>query len=587
MDNRLNYENVPPRSDVTCATHSFGVKDRDLPEMWQEIITYLKTDTMPDRCQDQLEHKSFIRKTKNFFLHDEDRLWKIKSNGKVPRLVIINVDHCLALIAEAHNDVGHRGHDATCKTLSEHFFWPNMYDEIAYFVRSCNICQLCSKTRPIIAFSPTWSSGILRQFDLDTVHMPDGFGSMSFLLQATDPSISWVEVHVARCANSETWAKFLYEEIYCQFGGILLCLVDGGSEFKGAVEILFKQYSVVAIISSPYHPEGNGHAERSHQRLVNSILKACGKDTSCWPLYVHAGLWAMHCSTSWVTGYPPYFLLYGRHPIFAFDFADWTWDMLDWHSVSSTEDLLALRMQQILQHDKKLVLALEQQKKVCQRAVDDFNHKHALYLSSGSFILGTWVLLHETWLDSQMGNKGALRWTGPSIVHHQICGMTYQLRELDGTVMRGSVAANCLKIFYYREDHQTVRTVQHAEYSLHVTASSSSSPHASEFIGTLNQDILVTPCYPVSITSENPSLADNRSLVYFPSVTPFAFTSHHLHNRFHPTIADLDPNDYNTVQFIRYSASSSIIDNHTHENLIEESNIPNLEAWALAAFPLH
>ena len=546
-DNRLKYEEVSPYSEVTCATHSFGVQDKDSPEMWQEIVTYLKMDIMPPRCEDATEWKSFIRKTKNFFLHNEDCLWKIKPKGKIPRLVIIDVDRRSALIAEAHNDVGHRGRNAMYKTLSERFFWPNMYDQIAYFVRSCNVCQLRSKTRPIVAFSPTWNSGILRRFDLDTVHMPDGFGGMKYLLQATDPSISWVEARAVRRANSESWAKFLYEEVYCRFGCILLCLIDGGSEFKGTVDILFKQYGIVAIVSSPYHPEGNGHSERSHQTLVNSIFRACGKDASRWPLYVHAGLWAMRCSTSRVTGYPPYFLLYGRRPFFAFDFADKTWDTLDWHSVTSTEDLLALRMQQILRRDEKLVLAMAQQKKVRQRAVDDFNRKHAHYLSSGSFVLGTWVLLHETWLDSQMGNKGALRWTGPYIVHRQLRDTTYQLRELDGTVMRGSVAANRLKIFYYREEHQTIRSVKQAEFALHAATASSLSEHASAVIGTLNQDLLVTPPYPVSVKKGESSLPDNRQLVHFPTIIPYAFTSHNLHNRYHPTMSELEPNHLNPV----------------------------------------
>ena len=106
-------------------------------------------------------------------------------------------------------------------------------------------------------------------------------------------------------------------------------------------------------------------------------------------------------------GYTPYFLLYGLHPLFAFDIADRTWDSLNWHAVASTEDLLVMCMQQIIRRDKKLVLALEQQKKVRQWAVDDFNSKHEHLLSSGEFLLGTWVLLHETWLDAQMGNKGA------------------------------------------------------------------------------------------------------------------------------------------------------------------------------------
>ena len=203
----------------------------------------------------------------------------------------------------------------------------------------------------------------------------------------------------------------------------------------------------------------------------------------------------MRCSTSQVTGYTPYFLLYGLRPFFAFDFTDRTWDTLDWHAIASTEDLLAIRMQQILRRDKKLVLAMEQQKLVRQRAVDDFNSKHERSLSSGDFLLGTWVLLHETWLDSQMGHKGALRWTGPFIVHRKLQDTTYQLRELDGTVMRGSVAANRLKIFYYREVHQTVRTVEPAEHALHVAATSSSSSHASIIIGTLNQPLLTTPSF--------------------------------------------------------------------------------------------
>ena len=585
-DNRVNYEEIDPRMNVTCATHTYGVKDQDSPEMWEEIIAYLKAGTLPGRCQDSSLRKSFIRRSKMFFLHDGDRLWKMETQGKLPRLVVTDIDRRAALVAEAHNSVGHRGRDATYKTLSERFYWPNMFDQIAYFVRSCNICQLRSKTRPIVAFSPTWNSGILRRFDLDTIHMPDGVGGMKYLLQATDPAMSWVEARAARKPNSENWAKFLYEEVYSRFGCVLLCLVDGGSEFKGAVDILFKQYGIVVIVSSPYHPEGNGHAERSHQTLVNSILRACGKDSHRWPLYVHAGLWAMRCSTSRVTGYTPYFLLYGLRPCFAFDFTDRTWDTLDWHTVASTEDLLAIRMQQILRRDKKLVLAMEQQKLVRKRAVDDFNSKHERHLSSGDFLLGTWVLVHETWLDAQMGNKGALRWTGPYIVHRKLRDTTYQLRELDGTVMRGSIAANRLKIFYYREEHQTVRTVGPTEHALHVAAASSSSSQASVIIGTLNQPMLATPSFPVSVKAGVPVLPENRSLVYFPAVTPNAFTSHNLHHRFYPAIAELDPTDHNAVQFIRYTASSTIANTFVHENLLEDSNIRDLEVWALDELPL-
>ncbi|KIJ90320.1 hypothetical protein K443DRAFT_116762 [Laccaria amethystina LaAM-08-1] len=152
--------------------------------------------------------------------------------------------------------------------------------------------------------------------------------------------------------------------------------------------------------------------------------------------------------------------------------------------------------------------------------------------------------------------------------------------------MRGSVAANRLKIFYYREEHQTVRTVEPAEHALHVAAHSSSSSYASLIIGTLNQPLLATPSYPVSVKAGVSVLPDNRSLVYFPAVTPYAFTSHNLHHRFYPAIAELDPMDHNAVQFIRYTASSSFANTHVRENLLEDSNIRDLEVWALDALPL-
>jgi len=66
-DNRLNYEEVSPLINVTCAMHSFGIQDKDSLEMWQEIITYLKTDAMPMHCENSVLWKSFIQKTKNFF----------------------------------------------------------------------------------------------------------------------------------------------------------------------------------------------------------------------------------------------------------------------------------------------------------------------------------------------------------------------------------------------------------------------------------------------------------------------------------------------------------------------------------------
>ena len=498
-DDRRRY---PLQGDglPTCTIHAFRVMDDDDPQFWNDLKQYLATDEMPKNVKKSKEAlRRFIRRSKRFTLYD-DRLW-LAEKGRPPRLVIIDKEKRRALIAEAHNDTGHRGRDTTYKLLTDRFYWPNMYDDVAYFVKSCNACQLRSRYKPRVPFAPTWNTAILRRFDLDTVHMEDGYGGKHFLLQAIEPSINWPEAHAAAKNDSKTWAKFIYEDIISRFGCIPIFVVDNGSEFRGVTEILFKQYGVTVIFTTAYHPEGNAINERSHQTLVNSIRRSCGRDSNKWPLMVHACLLSMRCTTTRVTGYSPYYLLYGRHPILAFDIADRTWDFLDWHQVKTTEELIALRAQQLVKRDKELVLALEQQKESRRKAVDDFNKKHEKYMVSNDFDIGTWVLVHETWLDCQKGNKGALRWTGPYIVHEKFNNKTYRLREIDGAIRRDTIDKHRLKIFYYRQEHQTIKTVSHTEYLItaaigHAAISTSTVDMMSSLFG----NTFVCADYPHSIT---------------------------------------------------------------------------------------
>ena len=59
-DNRTNYEDMDPLTEVTCTTHAYGVQDKDFPQMWEEIIAYLKNDALPKCCEDIIKRKSFI-----------------------------------------------------------------------------------------------------------------------------------------------------------------------------------------------------------------------------------------------------------------------------------------------------------------------------------------------------------------------------------------------------------------------------------------------------------------------------------------------------------------------------------------------
>lgn len=251
-------------------------------------------------------------------------------------------------MAQAHNRVGHKGRDLTFKLLNNWFYWPNLYEGVAYFVRSCIECQKYIQSLPKIPYSITWQAPHLRKFNLDCIHMPTGKLGYNYIVQAIKPIILWNEARKLKMLTARGVASFIYEDIICRFGCVPYLTIDRGSEFKGEVKYLLKSlYHCKVIISTPYHPQGNGIVERAHTPLVSSIFKICGDKKSHWPRYLTAALFASRVTVSLATGYSPYYLLYGVHPVFSFDLTEATWQTLDWDKVRTHEDLLAIRIQQL------------------------------------------------------------------------------------------------------------------------------------------------------------------------------------------------------------------------------------------------
>jgi len=74
--------------------------------------------------------------------------------------------------------------------------------------------------------------------------------------------------------DQETTAKFLYEDIFCQFGPLEEFLTDNGSHFDNVTFAIF-----VAMVnskhkfSSPYHLQTNGLVEKFNGTSVNALKK--------------------------------------------------------------------------------------------------------------------------------------------------------------------------------------------------------------------------------------------------------------------------------------------------------------------------
>ena len=90
---------------------------------------------------------------------------------------------------------------------------------------------------------------------------------------------------------------------------------DQATEFTGQViSELCDLLGITKIRTSPYHPQTNGAIERVHQTLRRMIDKMDPEKRAKWPSHLGPILIAYNATRSLITGYSPYFLMFGHRP---------------------------------------------------------------------------------------------------------------------------------------------------------------------------------------------------------------------------------------------------------------------------------
>uniref|UniRef100_A0A0W0FG47 Putative polyprotein n=1 Tax=Moniliophthora roreri TaxID=221103 RepID=A0A0W0FG47_MONRR len=187
-------QNIPHADYPSSSGHRFGVKDQDREELFTELRKYFLEEELPGRCVTNKMKLRFRKLAHRYFLH-HDRLWYAlkKKSDRLPRLVIEDIVKRGEVIAEVHLQAGHKGRDATYNLLIDRFYWPNLYDMVAYFVQSCIECQKFIQEIPHIPYSASWQVPLLRHFNIDCIHMPSGIRGFEYIVQAVEPTILWPE----------------------------------------------------------------------------------------------------------------------------------------------------------------------------------------------------------------------------------------------------------------------------------------------------------------------------------------------------------------------------------------------------------
>jgi hypothetical protein len=435
----------PPKRKVHLL-HPHHTLDRDSFEHWANIISYLES---PTSLPKGIKHPGAFRKmASNYYIYNE-ALWRRGKQG--PRRVILKQGDRDEIIRQAHDESGHRGVNPTFLKICDFYFWPNMRVQVSDYCVTCKECQLRSSHYPKVMINPTWVPTILRKFNLDVVDMGISSSGFRYIVDMRDDLSGWLEARMLTKKTSEAVADFLWQDVICRFGCIPQITTDNGTEFQKAVNIITKKYGITVIRISPYNPIANGMIERGHRTWITSIWKLCGKQKDKWAKWFYSALWADRVTTRKPTGYSPYYLLYGKPHLFPYNLSDETWYTINWHDIETTAGLLAARAIQIqhMRMDRQKAASHNMRARI--QAAKDFAIKNARRLVSGSYNHGQLVLvaLRGPGIVRGLGAaKSEDTWAGPFRVIRHFKSGSYQLEELDGALIKGSVPAGHLKPFY-------------------------------------------------------------------------------------------------------------------------------------------
>ena len=407
----------------------------------QEIARYLTTLSRPSEMSTK-QFRKFKHEALKFLVQDKHLFKRSNKTAPMRRVVDLQEERSM-ILQELHDESGQCGRKGTYRKVADRYWWEEVWKDTCAYVKSCEECQLRAPRREEETLHPTWTSGVWEKVGVDVVYMPPNEGKR-YIVLARDDFSGWVEGRALGAATSEAVARFLWEDVICRHGCPGRFVMDGGPENKGIVETLAEKYKIKRVVVSAYHPQANGLVERGHTAVVDALAKMTAGGSRGWVKSFASVLWADRTTVRTSTGMAPYRVLYGCDAVLPIELDVPTWQVLPWGNVRTTGELLALRARQLERRDEDLeeaALHLRRMREADKDVWDDNRRVHASPILEGDL-----VLLHDTKLDNMHTHKLAWRWLGPfRVMEANTEKGWYILAELDGAVLKGTVAGNRLK----------------------------------------------------------------------------------------------------------------------------------------------
>ncbi|CAG8727518.1 11605_t:CDS:2, partial [Cetraspora pellucida] len=186
--------------------------------MDQQEYAHLKAYLLYRRCPTFFnnDQQKRLEKQSKFFLVWDGVLYKKDRRQKNNKLKVLRVGEVDPILALVHDyPLGaHFGKDIMFNKIRDYYYWPQMYDDIREYVRTCERCQKQSHRKSKEPLHPIPVEAPFHKIGIDIVGpLPITPQSNKYIVVATNYMTKWPEARAIPRDTAEEVAKFVYEEI--------------------------------------------------------------------------------------------------------------------------------------------------------------------------------------------------------------------------------------------------------------------------------------------------------------------------------------------------------------------------------------
>ncbi len=407
----------------------------------QLIAEQLADDTLKICWTLAAKGKGGFRVQEGLLYHDEMILGQKFSQLCIPKC---RRDQVLRM---AHETVGcHAAAKATRARIRLSFFWLTVSKDSKQWCQHCVICQKRSRKtyRDRVPITP------IPRADAPFTHwFMDTLGPIfnhkveyNYCLILCDSATRYPAAYALKNLSAKSICDALLQ-LWFHVGLPTFVSCDNFSSHCSALTKEFlKRLGCSPRFVSPYHPEGNGLAERNVGTVKGMISKVAADNPKSWHKYLGYIMWALREVPNETTGVPPWLLTYGHLPRGPLAVLKETW---------CEERELPLNLGKTpTEFLRELLDKLKVAQTYAQSHTDREQQRYATHYNLRScdkhFDVGDQVLILQP---DSTASRTFSKWKGPATVVEVKSPYSY-LVELNGTRYR--LHANKLRKFHVRVD---------------------------------------------------------------------------------------------------------------------------------------